>query len=345
MAQNSGLRPGRVNRALSRVGRAALRTLLYPVFRPYVSMPGTSYKGRFRQLADHELELKDRLKGHVSALSLDIGERHHLGAGPQSALNQAAVYIADAFARLGFIPRITRFTYGGILMENVEVVIPGWRNPEKVVIVGAHYDTVKHCPGADDNASGIAGVIELARLLKNGMLDYTVKLVAYANEEDSGGPWEAMGSYHHALDCKARGENVVGMISLEMLGYYDSAEGSQKYPFPFNLFYPSRGDFIAFVGNTMSRALVRLCVAEFRARARFPSEGVAAPERFRDIARSDHWSYWQQGYPALMVTDTSNFRNPYLHTPDDKPENVDFESMTRVVLGLEQVVRRLASRG
>lgn len=339
MSNNNRSSPG----PASKLKKAALKALFYPLFRSYVKMPGRSFKGNFMPLASGQLDLRDKLAAHVKALATDIGERHHMGDRPQQSLSASAQYIAAEFAKLGLVPVITSFTYAGVVMFNVEVVIPGRRRPKDFVVVGAHYDTVKHCPGADDNGSGIAGVIALAELLKDAALDRSIRLVAYANEEDSGGPWEAMGSYHHAAACKARGENVVAMISLEMIGYYDRAEGSQKYPFPFNLFYPTRGDFIAFVGNTASRSLVHSCVAEFRAKAQFPSEGVAAPERFRDVARSDHWSYWQMGYQALMVTDTSNFRNPYLHTSEDTPDKVNFDSMTRVVVGMEKVVRKLAT--
>lgn len=324
------------------LGRALLYPLLYPLFRRYVVMPGSSYRGRAKPLNSKELVLRERLEQHVAALATQIGERHHMQAPAQEALNRSAAYIAGAFAKLGLVPVITTFTYGGMVMQNVEVCIQGRRNPNRYLVVGAHYDTVRHCPGADDNASGVAGLIELARLLKDDPAECSVRLVAYANEEDSGGPWEAMGSYHHARACRQRDEDLLGMISLEMLGYYDPAEGSQKYPFPFNLFYPSRGDFIAFVGNSASRQLVRTCVAEFRVGAAFPSEGVAAPERFADIARSDHWSYWQHGCQAMMVTDTSNFRNPYLHTTEDTADKLDFESMTRVVAGLHAVVLKLA---
>src|SRR5262249_55676750 len=152
-----------------------------------------------------------------------------------------------------------------------------------------------------------------------------------------------MGSYHYARACRERNENIIGMISLEMLGYFSDEEGSQKYPRPFNLFYPTKGNFIGFVGNYGSRGVVRQAIRLFLNHARFPPEGVAAPERFRDIGRSDHWSFWQFGYAALMLTDTSNFRFVQYHTGQDTPDKVDFYKLALIVDGLTYVVRDISN--
>jgi Zn-dependent M28 family amino/carboxypeptidase len=305
-------------------------------------MPGVSFTGRPAAFGEAESQLQRALFGHVQALAVDIGVRHDT---VQGSLDAAAACIAQAFQAIGFEPRLEAFLFRALTMHNVEAIIPG-RNPSAPWLVfGAHYDTVKQTGGADDNASGVAALLELARLLKDSRPECTICFVAYANEEHNGGAFENMGSFAHARGLKESGVKVKAMIALEMLGYFDPAEGSQKYPFPFNLFYPTRGDFIGFVGNSRSASLVRFVVRAFRCRAQIASEGVAAPERFADIARSDHWSYWQHGWPALMVTDTSNFRNPHLHTAGDTPETLDYQSMTRVVLALERVARELASSG
>jgi len=170
-----------------------------------------------------------------------------------------------------------------------------------------------------------------------------VRFVLFPNEEHPSLPNTTMGSYKYAMRCRERQEKL-RMIVLEMLGFYSDEEGSQKYPFPFNLLYPQRGNFIGFVGNTRSRQLVHACVHAFRQLARFPSQGAAAPERFKDIARSDHWSFWQAGYQALMVTDTSEFRNPYYHTELDTPDKLNFEHMARVVQGLASMTAAIANR-
>jgi len=325
---------------MNKLTRGVLKALLYPVFWRYVSMPGKSFKGRPGSFTSDENSLQAGLEAHIRSLSETIGIRHHnLG----ETLSTSAAYIVSAFEKLGFTPRLERFEFQGIPMHNVEVIIPGRNRASEWVVVGAHYDTVPTTPGADDNASGVAGMLELARRLKDTKPDRTICLVAYANEEHNGGKWENMGSYAHARGLKEKGVNVIGMISLEMLGYFDEAEGSQKYPFPFNLFYPTRGNFIGFVANTMSADFVRQCLATFRKTARVPSEAVAAPERFRDIARSDHWAFWQHGYPAFMVTDTSNFRNPHVHLMTDTIDTLNMAAMTQVMVGIEAVVTDLAN--
>lgn len=323
---------------LSKIRDAVLRTALYPVFRKYLAMPGRSFAGPGRSLSAAEGQLAAELRGHVTALA-SIGVRHHKDEG---TLGQSEAYIVKAFRDLGYEPRVETFVFDGVSMSNIEVTIPGTELADEYFVVGAHYDTVPHCPGANDNASGIAGMLALARWLKQCRFKRSIKLVAYANEEFNGGPWEAMGSFHHARGCKERGEKIVGMISLEMIGYFDDREGSQKYPFPFNLFYPTRGNFIAFVGNRASAPFVRSCIEEFRRHKLYPSEGVAAPERFSDIARSDHWSYWQQGWQAFMVTDTSNFRYPFVHTSEDTVDKLDFDAMSRIVSGVKLIADKIA---
>jgi Zn-dependent M28 family amino/carboxypeptidase len=165
--------------------------------------------------------------------------------------------------------------------------------------------------------------------------------VAFVNEEKPFAHTEQMGSWVYARRCRERAEKVTGMLSLETIGYYSDEPGSQKYPSPIGLLYPSTGNFIAFVGNTRYGALVRQVVAAFRRSEPFPSEGGALPEAIPNIGFSDHWSFWQEGFSALMVTDTANFRYPYYHSFQDTVDNVDFERMARVVRGLGGVVAAL----
>ncbi len=154
-----------------------------------------------------------------------------------------------------------------------------------------------------------------------------------------------MGSLVYAKRCREREENIVGMVALEMIGCYSDKPGSQQYPSPFNLVFPSRGNFIGFVGNASSAPFLRQCVGAFRQSASFPSEGAICPDRIPDAGFSDHWSFWQQGYPAIMVTDTAYYRNTYYHTPEDTVDKLDFESMARVVHGLAGMVEGLAGVG
>jgi hypothetical protein len=154
-----------------------------------------------------------------------------------------------------------------------------------------------------------------------------------------------MGSVRYARWCREQDEDIVAMLSLETIGYYSEAPGSQKYPPPLGLLYPSKGDFIGFVGNVRSRRLVRRCVGTFRASVAYPSEGGAPPGWIPGIGWSDHWSFWQSGYPGVMVTDTAPFRYPHYHAVTDTPDKLDYDRMVRVVTGLEGVVATLTGEG
>jgi Zn-dependent M28 family amino/carboxypeptidase len=167
--------------------------------------------------------------------------------------------------------------------------------------------------------------------------------VAFVNEEAPFSYSELMGSRVYARRAHARNEDIVAMFSLETIGYYSDTAGSQSYPFPFSLFYPDAGNFIGFVGNAMSRTLVRRVVASYRRQTHFPSEGIAAPEWVTGVAWSDHWSFWREGYPAVMVTDTAPFRYPYYHTAADTPDKIDYGRLARVVAGLASVISELAT--
>lgn len=316
-----------------------LRLALYPVFRPYVRMPGRSYRGLFAALNEAETGLQKRLHNHVRILAEEIGER---SIARPTGLQAAERYIHDHLRLLGYAVETQRFNFADVDMANVIVEKKGTDPDAEILVIGAHYDTVIGTPGADDNATGVAALLEIARWLKTVKTRRTVRLVAFANEEHPGGPWESMGSCHYANRCKERGDKIVGMLSLEMLGVYSEAEGSQKYPWPFNLFYPTVANFVAFVGNRMSADLVQQSIMAFRMSVQFPSEGVAAPDAVKDIARSDHWAFWQIGVPALMVTDTSNFRYPIYHTPGDTLDKLNFECFARVTGGIIGVVRKLA---
>lgn len=168
-----------------------------------------------------------------------------------------------------------------------------------------------------------------------------MRLVFFFNEEGRGiGP---NGSAIYARRCREREENLIGMISLEMLGFYTDAPDSQSYPFSLlKLFYPTTADFILFLGNETSRGLVRRTTAAFRKRARFPSRGAAVPDFVRDAGRSDHASFWHEEYPGLMVTDTDGFRNRHYHQGSDTPETLDYDRTARVAVGLARAVEALA---
>jgi Zn-dependent M28 family amino/carboxypeptidase len=183
-------------------------------------------------------------------------------------------------------------------------------------------------------------LIELARLLEKERLP--VRFVAFANEEPPYFLGPDMGSWRWARRARERGETVRAMLSLEMLGYYRDAPGSQRYPPPLGLFYPDRADFIAFVGDLGARKLVRRSILSFRRHAKFPSQGVAAPSFIPGVTWSDHWSFRNHGFPAIMVTDTAFYRYPHYHLPSDTAEKLDYERLARVTLGLAAVIKELA---
>ncbi|AGA34701.1 peptidase M28 [Thioalkalivibrio nitratireducens DSM 14787] len=304
-------------------------------------MPGESYQGTPPPLKADGQMLRERLQEHVRMLADEIGERHYW---QPERLHAAADYIARTFREAGHKPIRHRVPAWDQEFHNIEVQLPHDGVANEILVIGAHYDTVRGTPGADDNASGVAVLLELARLLRDTELGRSVRLVAFANEEAPFFGSAAMGSLHYARQARERGDDIVGMISLEMVGYYSDEPDSQSYPPLLGHFYPDRGNFIAFVSNLRSRGLVRQTIQAFREHADVPSEGLAAPELIPDILRSDHWAFQQMGYPAIMLTDTANFRNPAYHGPHDTPDRLDYETMARLTAALAHAVETMSQR-
>jgi Zn-dependent M28 family amino/carboxypeptidase len=303
-------------------------------------MPGRSWSGSVPPLTDKEQRIQDNLKRHIEELAGRIGERN---VWRPEAMAAAAGYIRMTLEETGYVVSVQSFTSRGQTVANIEAILPGHGAADEIIVIGAHYDSVAGCPGANDNASGVATLLELARLLAGTTLPRSVRFVAFANEEAPFFYGDEMGSNRYAARAQARGERIEAMLSLETVGYYTDRPGSQFYPFPFSLFYPSTGNFIGFVGNLSSRSLVRKVVAAFRDSTAFPSEGVAAPSGIEGIHWSDHWSFWEAGYPAIMVTDTAPFRYPHYHEASDTPQQLDYEGLARVTAGLAAVVEVLAA--
>jgi Zn-dependent M28 family amino/carboxypeptidase len=297
--------------------------------------PGQSHRGPLPPLDADGRRLAENLKKHVTGVA---SEEHNV-THPE-ALERSARYIESALSALGYAVSRQEFEADGVKVRNLEV---SRGSGKRVVVIGAHYDSAQDAVGADDNGSGVAAVIELARVLKTVQPaeGLEVRLVLYVNEEL---PWfgtDNMGSYVHSKGLAREGKEVVAMLSLETIGWYSENFDSQRYPFPFSLFYPSKGNFVGFVANLGSRSLMHRVVGMFRKGAAFPSEGVAAPESIPGIGWSDQWAYWKFGWPALMVTDTAVFRYPHYHTVRDTPDKIDYGRLARVVKGLEGVARDL----
>jgi Zn-dependent M28 family amino/carboxypeptidase len=275
----------------------------------------------------------------VEVLAGKIGERSVWLPG---ALGAAANYIRTTWGSLGFDVTAQGYEAKGVWSENLEVEIHGGARADEIVIVGAHYDTAAGTPGADDNGSGVAAVLELARLLRDLRPSRTLRLVAFVNEEPPFFFFGNMGSKVYAKAARARGDEIRVMLSLEMLGFYSDRSGSQGYPPFLGWFYPDRGNFIGFVSNLRSRRVLREFADAFASVSDFPLQKLSAPALLPGVAWSDQLSFWREGYPAVMVTDTAFHRNPHYHRSTDTPDTLDYDSMAKVVEGLAGAVALLA---
>lgn len=302
-------------------------------------MPGRSFQGPLSPLTAAETLLTDHLQIHVETLAGKIGERN---IWEYKNLQLAAEYIEGEFKQAGLQARSISYTVEGKQVRNIEVEIPGAGNPSEIIIVGAHYDSLINTSGANDNGTGVAALIELARFFSTGKPNKTLRFVAFVNEEPPFFKTARMGSLVYVERSLANLNKIVGMISLETIGYYSSEPMSQKFPLALlRLFYPNRGDFLALVGNFSSRSMLKRSVKAFRQHSAFPSEGIIAPGWLVGIDWSDQWSFWKTGHPAIMVTDTAIFRYPFYHDPDDTPDKVNYDALARVVTGLQAVIAEL----
>lgn len=298
-------------------------------------------KVSYAPLTQDEETIRDNLQATVRTLAQEIGPRSY--SSPQNFQNlaRAAVFIKERFRSFGYEAQTQTFEIDGQTFENI--IVEKLANPEskEFVVVGAHYDTCFN-PGADDNASGIGGLLEVARLLKNENLKTNVRFVAFANEEP---PFflGQMGSRFYTREMKRRGETVKGAIIFEMLGFYSDKMFSQRYLPLLGPFYPNRGNFVTVIGNFKSKPVVDDLIGYFKRVSKFPIEALVAPEFIPGVYFSDHWSFWQEGYPAVMVTDTAFLRNKNYHRKTDLPDTLDYEKMARVVLGLKSTIAAFAA--
>jgi hypothetical protein len=301
------------------------------------------------------------LQSHVAQLS---GQRSYRDDDTYAALEKAAGYIEGELRKIqASAPRAVlreqRYFARGRCYRNLELELPGVERSGRPahsaafenVIIGAHYDA-DGCesdgvnPGADDNASGVAALIELARMLASDAHPRTLRFVAFSTEEPPFFQTDEMGSVIYARSARARGMVIPAMLALESIGYYDDTPGSQHYPLGLGRLltrrygYPDRGNFIAFVADRRSRPLVQCALDTYDGDV--PAEGVVAWRALPGVGWSDHWSFWRSGYPALMVTDTAPMRNPCYHAGCDRPGLLDYQRMADVVIGLRATIRALA---
>jgi len=288
-------------------------------------------------LSPDEVVLREELRASVQKLAGEIGERN-MWHYPQ--LNAAADFIEDSFSHAGLRTRRDSYDMHGQACHNIEAEIPG-THPE-ILLIGAHYDSVFGSPGANDNGTGVAATLALAKRFAGKKPEHTLRFVAFVNEEPPYFLSDEMGSFIYAGRCKSRGDKISGMISLETIGYFSDAPHSQTYPSPIlGIPYPKVGNFIGFVSNIHSRTLLRRVIALFRKHAKIPSESAALPWFVPGVSWSDQWSFWRQGYPGIMVTDTAPFRYPYYHSSSDIPDKLDYDRFTLVVSAMEKVIEGL----
>lgn len=283
-------------------------------------------------------DLRGRLKRHIVAFAKDIGPRD---VSAPDKLNAASDYVRQFWEEIGYEVKAQPYGVQNVVCQNLAVEIRGESKPDEIVLVGAHYDTVPWSPGANDNGSAVAALLEISRLFSPGSTGRTLRFVAFANEEPPFFKTSSMGSLVYAKECRKRKDNIVAMVCLETIGYYRDEPKTQNYPFPLGLFYPDRGNFVAIVGNLRSKPLVQSFSRQFMEESDFPVE-CAAPFGFiTGIDWSDHWSFWQCGYPAIMITDTALFRYPYYHHSGDTPDKLHYAGLARVTHGLCRALSRL----
>jgi hypothetical protein len=304
-----------------------------------LAVPGRSYRGPLPALTPKERELASRLRAHVMAIASAPHNVQNF-----EALEAAAQYIERELQSIGCPVGRQEFMVDGSNVRNIETI----RDPRApagnaTLVVGAHYDSYEDAPGANDNATGTAAVLELARLLKDWQPERTrLRLVLFVNEEPPYYRTSDMGSWRYAERLFEAGERVSGMIALETIGAFSDRPHSQGYPHPFGLIFPSTANFVAFVALPGARGFLHDVVRSFRRNLAFPTIGGLAPDVIPGIGWSDHWAFHQFGFPAIMVTDTAPYRYPHYHRPSDTPDKVDYDKLARITHGLARVVRDIA---
>jgi Zn-dependent M28 family amino/carboxypeptidase len=278
-----------------------------------------------------------QLRHDIQRLADDIGERNIYR---YAELCKAAEFIEQAFLDAGYKPARQEYKARSKVFWNVEAAVAGQEFPEDIVIVGAHYDTARNSPGANDNGSGVAALLELARSFAHERVSRTIRFVAFTNEERPFLRTRNMGSRVYARRCRERNEKITAMMSLETIGYCSNQRGSQWLSL-FGLLYPNQGNFIVLVSNPSSKQLLSRACESFRRSTGVPVETAVLPSFSPGAKSSDHWSFWKESYPGLMVTDTAPLRYPYYHKAADMPDKLRYDFLSGVVDGLKGTVRDL----
>ena len=295
-----------------------------------------------KQMKAELSEIKKGMESDIEYLQ-KLGPRNSENDTSYKQLRLCEEWIRQRWESQGYVVKKHTFSIKEKEYSNLEIEIKGRVAPSEIIIISAQYDTLPDSPGANNNSSGMAILFQLSQLLKKHTPDRTLRLLNFVNEEDPFFGTEMMGSYQYAKSCRQRGEDIRVMLSLDAVGIYKDEPGSQRLPFPFSLFYPDRGNFLAFIGNLRSRKYVTEVTRGFKKGSSFPIQAGVAPEWAKGGAWSDHSSFWKFGYPGIMVTDTGGFRSPYHSTKEDTMEKLNFEAMSRIVIGMYTCAVHLTS--
>lgn len=283
-------------------------------------------------------EIRANLTRHLTYLSVTLGDRSICRPGNLKATED---YVAQNFAAMGYAPRRQDFVY---MKEEVANIIAGDENPRGYYILGAHFDTVAGTPGADDNASGVAVLLEVARLARNLTPPRPWAFIGFTLEEPPASFTPAMGSRVYATRARQQNAKILGMLCLESVGYYSQTPGSQSLPLPLKLMgYPTTGNFIGLVSDRRSRPLMDRLAAAIKRACRLPAVTLSVPfggHILPEVRLSDHASFWDEGYPAVMLTDTAFMRNPNYHGPGDVMDHLDLPAMTELTIGLVNFIQQ-----
>src|SRR5690242_3195919 len=300
------------------------------------SSAGSTIKSNWA--AEHERSI-DALRRDVDFLAIQIGPRnlYHY-----AALAQCADFCERLFYDMGCTPFLQGYNARNRVFRNIGAEIEGSTRRDEIVVVGAHYDTHKNSPGANDNASAIAALFQLARAFAGSRPARTMRFIAFTNEESPFTRTRYMGSRVYAKECRRRGDNVIAMVGLEMLGCYRPHKGAQWLSLG-GYFLPQQGNFLALVGNRSSRPLLKQIAQLLSTNETLRSVPVTLPTHFPGARSSDHWSFWMEGFQAVMATDTGPLRYPYYHRAGDTPDKLNFTWLAQITIALEAALRALAN--
>ncbi len=289
------------------------------------------------------IEIKNGLERDVAYMQR-LGPRNSVDGETYTRLRECEDWIRERWQSRGYSVKSQTYLFEGRKYSNLEIELRGRVSSSEIIIVSAQYDTLPDSPGANNNASGVAILLALSSLLRNYAPDKTLRLVNFVNEEDPFFGTEMMGSYQYAKRSRELREDIRVMLSLDTLGIYNDKPNSQKLPFPFSLLYPDCGNFLAFIGDFSSRKHMVAATRGFKKGSSFPIEAGVIPRWVEGAGWSDHLSFWKFGYPGIMVTDTGGFRSPYHTTKEDTMEKLNFEAMSRIVLGMYCSIQELTRK-